>query len=169
MSDSINHECGIALIRLKKPLEFYLSKYGTSAYGLQKLNIKGDIYLPENAAKSKIAVLEDYNARVKFHGTDCVATEIHARQEAEEKDLIFISPYNDPQIIGGQGTIGIEILQQLPTSNSVFVPVGGGDIYQPDVIPRPDRIEKTVASYLYRAENRFLGVKRVNNQPLEQG
>ena len=72
------------------------------AYGLQKLNIKGDIYLPENAAKSKIAVLEDYNARVKFHGTDCVATEIHARQEAEEKDLIFISPYNDPQIIGGK-------------------------------------------------------------------
>jgi len=98
------------------------------AYGLQKLNIKGDIYLPKNAAKSKIETLKDYNAFIKFYGTDCVETEIHARQVAEEKDLIFISPYNDPQIIVGQGTIGIEILKQLPIINSIFVPVGGGGL-----------------------------------------
>ena len=98
------------------------------AYGLQTLKIKGDIYLPENAAKSKIEALKDYNAPVKFYGTDCVETEIYARREAEEKHLVFISPYNDPQIIGGQGTIGIEILKQLPRTNSIFVPVGGGGL-----------------------------------------
>jgi len=98
------------------------------AYGLQKLNIKGDIYLPENVAKSKIEALKYYNAPVKFYGTDCVETEIHARQEAEKKGLVFVSPYNEPQIIGGQGTIGIEILKQLPITTSIFVPVGGGGL-----------------------------------------
>ena len=98
------------------------------AYGLQKLNIQGDIYLPENAAKSKIEALKYYNAPVKFYGTDCVEAEIHARNESEENDLVFVSPYNDPQIIGGQGTIGIEILKQLPITTSIFVPVGGGGL-----------------------------------------
>ncbi len=98
------------------------------AYGLQKLNIQGDIYLPENAAKSKIEALKYYNAPVKFYGTDCVEAEIHARDESEENDLVFVSPYNDPQIIAGQGTIGMEILKQLPITTSIFVPVGGGGL-----------------------------------------
>jgi len=98
------------------------------AYGLQKLNIKGDIYLPENAARSKIEALKYYNAPVKFYGTDCVEAEIHARHKSEENDLVFVSPYNDPQIIAGQGTIGMEILKQLPITTSIFVPVGGGGL-----------------------------------------
>jgi len=98
------------------------------AYGLQKLNIKGYIYLPENAAKSKIEALKYYNAPVRFYGTDCVETEIYARQEAEKQGSVFISPYNESQIIGGQGTIGIEILKQLPITTSIFVPVGGGGL-----------------------------------------
>ncbi|MBC8457312.1 MAG: threonine/serine dehydratase [Deltaproteobacteria bacterium] len=98
------------------------------ASGLQKLNVRGTIYLPENAAKSKIEAIRCYNAPIKFHGKDCVETEIYARGEAEKRGMVFISPYNDSQIIAGQGTIGIEILEQLPEVDTVFAPVGGGGL-----------------------------------------
>jgi threonine dehydratase len=98
------------------------------SYGLSRLNIKGRVYLPKNASSAKIELLGYYNAPVEFYGADCVETETFARKQAEKKGLLFISPYNDPEIIGGQGTVGLEISKHLPEVDEVLVPVGGGGL-----------------------------------------
>lgn len=98
------------------------------AYIANKLNIDGTIYLPENASEAKIASLKNYGANLKFYGNDCVQTETHARKISLEQKVPFISPYNDPKIIAGQATIGIELMDQLKDIDVVLVPVGGGGL-----------------------------------------
>ena len=98
------------------------------AYAIQKLGMKGAIFLPSNASQTKIEALGYYDVELKFHGTDCVQAEAFARETAEKNSLIYISPYNDFKIIGGQGTIGIELQKQARGIDAVFVPVGGGGL-----------------------------------------
>ena len=98
------------------------------AYVLKKLGLKGTIYLPEIATQTKIEALRYYGVDLKLHGTDCVKTEIHARETAKKNNLIYIPPYNDPKIIGGQATIGIELQRQIKKIDAVLVPVGGGGL-----------------------------------------
>ena len=86
------------------------------------------IFVPENADPSKIVILEQSNAEVCFYGRDCAVTEVYARQYADDRGMTYISPYNDLQIIGGQGTIGLELEQQLDTINAVFISMGGGGL-----------------------------------------
>ena len=98
------------------------------AYGVSKLNLNGTIFLPENASIVKIEALKKENVEIKLHGDDCVKAEIFARKYAEENNLPFISPYNDIQIIAGQGTVGIEISNQITDPDFVLVPIGGGGL-----------------------------------------
>jgi len=98
------------------------------AYVLKKFNYNGKIYLPEYASSAKVQLLEKYGVDIEFYGSDCVQTELYARKIAEQTGKVFISPYNDIKIIGGQGTIGIELEKQLPEVNTVFVPIGGGGL-----------------------------------------
>lgn len=86
------------------------------------------IFLPETAEPSKVAAIRHYPADLVFHGTDPLATELHAKKTAIEQGKTWISPYNDPQIIGGQGTIGLELSRQLPHIDEVLVTVGGGGL-----------------------------------------
>ncbi|HJO93045.1 MAG TPA: threonine/serine dehydratase [Victivallales bacterium] len=99
-----------------------------SAYALNRLDINGTIYLPENASLQKVSMLKDYNANLKFIGTDCEFTENSAKETANRNNKIYISPYNDPQIIGGQGTIAIELKEQIKKIDNIFVSVGGGGL-----------------------------------------
>ena len=98
------------------------------AYALKKLGYKGTIYLPTNTSKAKIEALGYYDAPLKYHSTDCVETEVFARKTAEKNNQVFVSPYNDPQIVGGQGTIAVELLKQLKKIDYVLVPIGGGGL-----------------------------------------
>lgn len=100
------------------------------AFGLQKLKIPGIIFVPENASKTKIENIGNYEIPIEYHGQDCVETELFARNYAAEKNMIYISPYNDKQVVSGQGTIGIELLKQFEQEqiDAVFVPVGGGGL-----------------------------------------
>jgi threonine dehydratase len=98
------------------------------AYVLHKFGGKGAIYLPENVSQAKVEALRPYGATLNLYGDDCIKSETLARETAARSGQIFISPYNDPQIIGGQGTIAIELLQQLDNIDSVLVPVGGGGL-----------------------------------------
>jgi threonine dehydratase len=98
------------------------------AYALKKLGLRGTIYMPSIANKAKIEGLRYYDTELKFHGTDCVETEVFARNAAEKNHLQYISPYNDLKIIGGQATIGIELQSQIENINTVLVPVGGGGL-----------------------------------------
>jgi len=98
------------------------------AYLFQKFDIPGTIYFPANSSKSKIEVLRLYGANLNFHGTDSAVTETFAHELANKTGQTFISPYDDPKIIGGQGTIGIELAKQVKEIDSVLVPVGGGGL-----------------------------------------
>ncbi|MDR8390530.1 threonine/serine dehydratase [Aliifodinibius sp. S!AR15-10] len=99
------------------------------ARALKLLGINGRIYLPETAVQSKIERIKEYGAEIAFYGKDPYKTELYAKNLAEEHDnWVYISPYNDPQIIGGQGTIGIEILEDLETPDIIFATVGGGGL-----------------------------------------
>lgn len=98
------------------------------AYALKKLGCKGTIYLPTNTSKTKIEALSHYDVTLKYHSTDCGETEVYARKISEKNNQTFISPYNDPQIIGGQGTIAVELINQLKEIDYVFVPIGGGGL-----------------------------------------
>lgn len=97
-------------------------------HGLKQLGFSGTIYLPETVAQRKLNLLERQGARLEFFGTDSAYTEKYARKQAEERGQVYISPYNDPHIVAGQGTVGIELLEQLPELDTVFVPVGGGGL-----------------------------------------
>jgi threonine dehydratase len=98
------------------------------AFGLRQLGLPGVIFVPEHAAPTKVAAIRRYGGEVRFFGVDGVDTELFARQYADERGLTFISPYNDWDVVAGQGTIGLELAQQLPELDAVFVAVGGGGL-----------------------------------------
>jgi threonine dehydratase len=95
---------------------------------LNRFSLKGTVVLPEITASTKIDSLLLYGTDIIKHGDDCVEAERFGRQTAEKRGLTYIPPYNDPQIIGGQGTIGIELTRQVPNIDCVLVPVGGGGL-----------------------------------------
>lgn len=96
------------------------------AFGLSTLKVQGTIFVPENASKTKVEAIRRFGADVRFYGNDSAITETYARFYALENDMMYISPYNDPQVIGGQGTIAFELTRQLEKVDAIFVPTGGG-------------------------------------------
>ena len=88
----------------------------------------GTIFLPRHVDPSKADAIGMYPVDLVFNDGDALETELHAKRQAAVMDRVWISPYNDPQIIGGQGTIGIELARQLPAIDDVFVTVGGGGL-----------------------------------------
>jgi threonine dehydratase len=98
------------------------------AWLMNKFDLKGTIILPETTAPTKIDTLHAYGVNIEQHGDDCIKAERYGRQKARDQGLSYIPPYNDPQIIGGQGTIGIELTRQVPDVDCVVVPVGGGGL-----------------------------------------
>ena len=98
------------------------------ASGAKKLGIHATVYVPEYADRSKVQAIELEGAQVKSIGDDCVITESVARKDAEQFGKIYISPYNDLDVIAGQGTIGVELVQQTNQLDAVFVSVGGGGL-----------------------------------------
>lgn len=98
------------------------------AYTLSELGGKAIIYLPRSVSRAKVDALEPYGAELRFVGDDSVEGEIEAKRMAAEEGLLYVSPYSDPKIIGGQGTIAIELERQLESFDAVFVPVGGGGL-----------------------------------------
>ena len=98
------------------------------ARALEIAGVEGTVYLPNHASKAKVAALGNYPVVLKFHGDDPLSTEIYAKQKAAEEGKVWVSPYNDPQIIGGQGTIGIELEEQLDHFDHTLITIGGGGL-----------------------------------------
>lgn len=98
------------------------------ARALSLLDMEGKIFLPENAASSKVEAIRSYGADIEFHADNPYDTEIHARKTAEANGWIYVSPYNDRQVIAGQGTIGIEILEHIEEPDHILATVGGGGL-----------------------------------------
>lgn len=98
------------------------------AYGLYTLKVPGVIFVPNHAAPTKVAAIKRYGIEVRFHGDDTLDTEIFARAYADSHSLAYISPYNDWDVVQGQGTIAVELVQQFPAIDAMFVAVGGGGL-----------------------------------------
>lgn len=99
------------------------------AYAAKKLGIKAVIVMPKTTPDIKVKAVKGWGARVVLHGDAYDDAFAHSQKLVEEKGLTYIHPYDDPDTIAGQGTIGMEILRQMPhTADVVFVPVGGGGI-----------------------------------------
>jgi threonine dehydratase len=96
------------------------------AWAAGSLEIPARVFVPTYADPGKIAAIEERGATVEMHGDDCVDTEIHARALARSESLTYISPYNDPDVVAGQGTIAVELHEQCGPLDAVFVAVGGG-------------------------------------------
>ncbi|MFQ4138195.1 threonine/serine dehydratase [Nodosilinea sp. PGN35] len=103
------------------------------AYGLSQLGIAGQIWVPETVSPTKLAAIRRYGIPVQQVGNDALLTELAARCHAEETGATYVSPYNDVQVIAGQGSMGVEIARQLKdldidSLDAVFVAVGGGGL-----------------------------------------
>ena len=99
-----------------------------TAFSLGKFDASGIVYVPQDASAGKVQAIERLGAEVRYHGDDGAVTEAYARQYARDNRLTYISPYNDPQVIGGQGTIAVELAKQLDQIDMVFVALGGGGL-----------------------------------------
>lgn len=98
------------------------------AFAMSKLGTKGVIFIPEGTSTTKVEAIKRAGGELRFFGTDGLDTEMHAREYAAENGMCYLSPYNDEDIVAGQGTCGVEIAKQLPQADAIFVAVGGGGL-----------------------------------------
>ncbi len=98
------------------------------AYAMKILGITGVIFVPEQTSTIKIDAIKRSGGDVRLFGTDGLDTEMHAREYAVENNMAYLSPYNDADVIAGQGSIGVELAKQLPRTDAVFIAVGGGGL-----------------------------------------
>jgi len=105
----------------------FLKKFkGTIKKG--HLYLDGKIVVPTIVHKNKVNNILNFGGKVEYHGDDCLIAEERAQEISKTTGATYISPYNDPAIICGQGTMGYEIDQDLKNIDSVFVSVGGGGL-----------------------------------------
>ncbi|MBV8163113.1 MAG: threonine/serine dehydratase [Candidatus Eremiobacteraeota bacterium] len=103
--------------------------HGTAvAYAAKQLHMNGITFVPEGAAPLKIANMRRLGCDVRTFGSEGGASEVHARAYAKDHGMTYVSPYNDPIVVAGQGTIGIELGEQVPELQGVVVAVGGGGL-----------------------------------------
>jgi threonine dehydratase len=99
-----------------------------TAHAMAKLGVSGVVFVPERTSSTKVSAIRDAGGDVRFFGSDGLDTELHARDYAERHNMQYISPYNDADVIAGQGTCGVEIASDLSRVDAVFVAVGGGGL-----------------------------------------
>jgi threonine dehydratase len=98
------------------------------AYGARVLGVPALVFVPHDAAPVKLAAMRRLGAEVVVHGDDCVESELHARAYAGQREMAYLSPYNDPLVVAGQGTVGVEIARQVERLDALIVAVGGGGL-----------------------------------------
>lgn len=98
------------------------------AYHAQRLGIPTTIVMPERTPFNKIAKTEDFGAKVVIYGKNFDGSVNETLRLAEENNLTFIHPYDDMHVVAGQGTIGIEMMEQRPDLDAIVVPIGGGGL-----------------------------------------
>ena len=108
------------------------SSAGNHAQGVAlaaaRLGIRAVVVMAENATPSKVAATRGYGAEVILHGKIWDEANEKARELVEEQGLTLIHPFDDPELIAGQGTLGLEIYEDLPDADVVVVPIGGGGL-----------------------------------------
>ncbi|MFM1896739.1 MAG: threonine dehydratase [Pseudomonadota bacterium] len=98
------------------------------AYHAQRLGIPATIVMPKNTPNVKVEDTRNFAARVILNGRNLDEAAAHAREIAAQEQLVFVHPYNDGDIIAGQGTVALEMLAAQPDLDTIVVPVGGGGL-----------------------------------------
>jgi threonine dehydratase len=98
------------------------------AYAAQLAGANARILMPQHTPKRKVNGVRQYGAEAVLFGTNYDETELEGRRLERDEGLTYISPYNDPQVVAGAGTIGMEITESLPPVERVIVPVSGGGL-----------------------------------------
>ncbi|HKJ60953.1 MAG TPA: pyridoxal-phosphate dependent enzyme, partial [Hyphomicrobiales bacterium] len=94
----------------------------------KQLGIPATIVMPEGTPNVKVSNTEAFGAKVILAGQTLAEAQVRSRELCEENGLIFIHPYDDPHIMAGQGTIGMEMLEEQPDLDCVVIPIGGGGL-----------------------------------------
>jgi threonine dehydratase len=129
------------------------------ALGAKRLGSKAIIVMPTTTPAVKINAVKARGGEVVLHGETYDDAYTHARQLSEEKGLTFIHPFDDPDVIAGQGTIGMEILrQQQQPIHAIFVAIGGGGLIS------------GIAAYVkrLRPDIKIIGVEPVDSNAMHQ-
>jgi threonine dehydratase len=142
------------------------------AYASDLLGIKARIVLPVNAAPTKVRMLNQYNVEIIQAGRDYDEAEDMAHQIEKDCQLTFVSGFDDPEVISGQGTLAIEILSTLPDPDIILVPVGGGGLLSGIAITVKERnpdikiigVQSEASPAIYRA----LQVNMVVETPIQE-
>jgi len=126
-----NKMAGLPKAELKKGV--IAASAGNHAQGVAlaaaKLGTKAVIVMPRTTPQIKVDAVRNLGGKVVLHGDNYDEAYTHAREIANKRKLTFVHPYDDPDVIAGQGTIGMEILKQhAGPIHAVFVPVGGGGL-----------------------------------------
>jgi len=98
------------------------------AYAARSLGVKAVIVMPRNAPKNKLDATAALGAEIVIVGPGSEERRLRAEALAAEHGYLIVPPYNDEKIVAGQGTVGLEILEDLPSVETVIVPVGGGGL-----------------------------------------
>lgn len=98
------------------------------AYSARLLGKECTVVVPETAVQEKVNAIREFGARVVKFGRSSAEREAKAREIADTMGAAFVHPYDDPDVVAGQGTCGLEIVDQMRDFDSVVVPVGGGGL-----------------------------------------
>jgi threonine dehydratase len=98
------------------------------AFAAAQLKADVTVVVPRQASAAKVTALKQFDVHLVQHGEDYSEAEALALELAERDGSRYVSPYNDPDVIAGQGTIARELLEQVPNLGTVVVPVGGGGL-----------------------------------------
>ncbi|OLF54191.1 threonine ammonia-lyase, biosynthetic [Pseudomonas chlororaphis] len=129
------------------------------ALAARELGIEATIVMPDTTPQLKVQGVSSRGAQAVLHGESFPFALAHALQLAERSGQTFVSPFDDPEVIAGQGTVGMEILRQHPGRlDAIFVPVGGGGLIA------------GIAAYVkyLRPEIRIVGVESQHSNCLQQ-
>jgi threonine dehydratase len=98
------------------------------AYAARAHGIPCEVFMPREAAVAKVAAVEKYGGQVRLDGDSVDSCVAAARERAAETGAVFVHPFDDPEIVLGQATLGVELLEDVPDLATVVVPVGGGGL-----------------------------------------
>ncbi len=98
------------------------------AYHAQRLGLRAVIVMPSLTPGVKVERTRNFCADVVLHGDSLDEARAHALLLAEQQDLVFVHPYDDPDVVAGQGTLALEMLQDVPDLDTLVLPVGGGGL-----------------------------------------
>jgi threonine dehydratase len=98
------------------------------AYAARARGVRCEVFMPANASITKLSAVEGFGGVVHLGGASVDACVAEARRWAAEADAVFVHPFDDPEIIAGQATLGLELLEDVADLATVIVPVGGGGL-----------------------------------------